>query len=217
MINKVTFILSRCRDYLFYRLELWRCVVWLEKRFLLNRVIKPLQLQEGLRILDLGCGNGFFSALFSELGFEVVGVDKSTVSISYAKRHFPKPSFLYMDAHDLQSEFKTESFDVIFARGMSWYHYELNGINRHGVDVPNCTRGLFRFLKKKGIFIFQGKTDFSGSRINGKIHNNKLEDYVNLFKQMGEIILISGYTGKVLRDDRDIKKAKRGIIIATRK
>ena len=41
----------------------------------------------GLRALDVGCGGGFLAAEFARLGFDVVGVDPSTVSIEAARRH----------------------------------------------------------------------------------------------------------------------------------
>jgi len=41
----------------------------------------------GKRALDIGCGGGFLAEEFAKLGFEVVGVDPSTVSVETARRH----------------------------------------------------------------------------------------------------------------------------------
>ena len=201
----------------FYSKGGWRHYKWRQRRFLVKRIIKPLKLSNGLKLLDLGCGMGLYSNLLSKLGFEVVGADKSEVGINYAKKHYSKPKFLNLDAKDLALEFEPESFEIIFARGMSWYHYELNGVNILGVDVPSCTRDLFHLLTKGGIFILQIKTDYSGRRPDKEIHHNKLEDYVRLFEPFGEIVFISDWKGSVIKSQSDAEKSKRNIIIATRK
>jgi 2-polyprenyl-6-hydroxyphenyl methylase/3-demethylubiquinone-9 3-methyltransferase len=41
----------------------------------------------GLRALDVGCGGGFLAEEFARLGFDVVGVDPSAVSIEAARTH----------------------------------------------------------------------------------------------------------------------------------
>lgn len=206
----------------FYSKGGWKYINWQHRKFLEERIVSPLKLQGGFKLLDLGCGMGVHSNLFSELGFKVVGVDSSETGINYAKNHFSKPEFFSLNAMNLSSKFKYESFDIIFVRGMSWYHYELNGINKYGIDVPSCTKELFRFLTKNGLFILQIKTDFSGKRPENGIHYNKLEDYVKLFDSCGEVIFISDYSGKIIRGQRDTEKAgkvlpKKGIIISTRK
>lgn len=176
-----------------------------------------MKLQRGIKLLELGCGMGFHSNLFSKLGFEVVGIDISEVAITYAKSHFSGPQFFNLDATNLSSEFKYEHFDAIFARGMSWYHYELNGVNKHGINVPSCTQEFFRFLTKGGIFILQIKTDLSGRRPDNNVHHNKFEDYVTLFSSFGEVVFISDQKGKIIRNQKDAEKSRKNIIIATRK
>ena len=201
----------------FYSKGGWTYSNWRHRRFLVKKIIKPLKLQKGLKLLEIGCGMGFHSNLLSKLGFEVVGVDLSEAGIEYAKNHFSKPQFFDLDALNLSSEFEYEHFDVIFSRGMSWFHYELNGVNKHGIDVPGCTQELFRFLTKNGIFILQIVTDFSGSRPDDKVHYNKLEEYVRLFSAFGEVIFISDWSGKIIKDQKDAEDSKNNIIIATRK
>ena len=201
----------------FYSKGGWKYSNWRHRRFLVKNIIKPLKLQKGLKILEIGCGMGFHCNLLSKLGFEVVGVDLSESGIDYAKNHFPESQFFDLDALNLSSVFDYENFDVIFSRGMSWYHYELNGVNKHGIDVPSCTQELFRFLNKNGIFILQIVTDFSGSRPDDKVHFSKLEDYVKLFSALGEVIYISDWGGRIIKNQKDAEESKNNIIIATRK
>lgn len=201
----------------FYSKGGWKYNSWWQKRLLNKTIIKPLKLQRGSKILELGCGMGIHSHLLHQLGFKVVGVDVSEIGIDYAKKNFSGPSFFNLDAANLSSEFEYESFDIILIRGMSWYHYELNGENKHGVNVPDCTKDFFRFLAPQGLFILQIKTDFSGSRPADKVHNNKLQDYVDLFSPLGKVIYISDWKGKVINNEKDAEKSKKNIIIATQK
>lgn len=46
----------------------------------------------GSRVLDFGCGNGYFSAKFSEAGATVIGIDSSEELISLAKKNYSSNS-----------------------------------------------------------------------------------------------------------------------------
>ena len=59
-------------------------------------------------------------------------------------------------------------------------------------------------------------SDFSGRRPNEGIHMNKFDDYVDLFKQFGEIVHIIDYKGSVLKSEIDTNNSY-GIIMATLK
>ena len=64
------------------------------------------------KILDLCCGSGRDSKLFTEKGYAVVGVDLSTEMIDIAKKNVPDASFKVMDA--LHLDFRLNSFDAVF-------------------------------------------------------------------------------------------------------
>lgn len=69
-------------------------------------------LSPGARILDLGCGNGLPAAkLLVDRGFEVVGLDFSTVQIERARRLIPGATFVLADMTQWTGE--PESFDAI--------------------------------------------------------------------------------------------------------
>ncbi len=201
----------------FYAKGGWKYFGWLEKRFLLRRIVRPLGLAQGSRVLEIGCGMGLHSYLLHKLGFDVVGVDLSETGIARAKTRFSGPMYYAMDAKDLTAEFDDESFHTIFVRGMSWYHYELLEVNKNGVDVPAATRELFQLLKPSGVFVLQIKTDFSGSRTRDNVYHNYFDDYVQLFSPLGDVIHVSDWRGKVLRNHLDAERSKKSIIIATRK
>lgn len=201
----------------FYARGGWKYRLWREKSFFKRRIIKPLHLEKGQRVLELGCGMGYHSHLLNQLGFDVVGVDNSKVGIAFAREHFKGPRYLAVDAAELGKELERESFDIIYVRGMSWYHYELTGVNKNGIDVPEATGELFTFLKPHGLFILQIKTDFSGSRTKDNVHYNLFGDYLSLFGRFGKVEYISDWGGRILKDDADARASGNNIIIATRK
>jgi len=200
----------------FYSSGGWQYSLEQQRQFLVEKIIEPVGLTPGSRLLEIGCGMGMQSGLLFDLGFDVTGVDVSDVAIQHAKRNFPGPQFLCMNLED--AEFARESFDVIYSRGLTWYHYNLDGVNPNGTDVPHQTRILFDKLKKGGVFILQISTDFSGTEdpATGVI-NNKLDHYVSFFERFGEVIHVSNWNGVHLDSQELAECLGRNIIIATRK
>ena len=47
---------------------------------------------DGLAVLDLGCGQGYFSRLLARRGAQVIGIDIADQAIAYARQHEPRPS-----------------------------------------------------------------------------------------------------------------------------
>jgi len=72
---------------------------------------------EGKNVLDVGCGEGYFSRFFAMAGAEVTGVDLSDALIKAAveeeKRHPLGVKYLVADAADL-SMLESENFDLAF-------------------------------------------------------------------------------------------------------
>lgn len=70
-------------------------------------------LKQRVRILDLGCGPGHHSRIFSEKSFKVIGMDLSKEMINIAKREVPQVEFHVMDI--LKMKFKKSSFSGVWA------------------------------------------------------------------------------------------------------
>lgn len=71
-------------------------------------------IREGDSVLDIGCGDGFFSTrFFSQRAKRVVAVDIEPSAISYATKNYcnPKTEFVLLDA--VNGEFPSGPFDVI--------------------------------------------------------------------------------------------------------
>lgn len=64
------------------------------------RQIRKLYNGEHVRILDIGCGNGFVDSQLSELGHTVTGVDSSIPGIDIARSAYPKVRFEICSVYD---------------------------------------------------------------------------------------------------------------------
>jgi 2-polyprenyl-3-methyl-5-hydroxy-6-metoxy-1,4-benzoquinol methylase len=71
--------------------------------------------QPPLRILDLGCGNGSFSNLIAQQGYEVVGVEESESGCKFASESFPNCHFIQASIYDLPYNELENSFDIVIA------------------------------------------------------------------------------------------------------
>ncbi len=87
-----------------------------------KEIFRHLPMKEKLKILDVGCGAGFFSILLAKAGCEVTGIDITPAMIREAKllasEEKSNISFTVMDAEKLS--FVKESFDVVIARNVTW-------------------------------------------------------------------------------------------------
>jgi len=72
--------------------------------------------EEPLRILDLGCGNGYWAVPLTGAGHRVVGVDGSVQRIENARREVPQARFEQLDiGDDLLARLGEEPFDVVIS------------------------------------------------------------------------------------------------------
>ena len=75
-------------------------------------LLRMLEVKKGESVLDLACGEGFFSRLVADSGAVVTGADLSKELISKAQSKSKDITFLASPAHD--TKIKKETFDKIF-------------------------------------------------------------------------------------------------------
>jgi len=126
---------------------------WMYRPFI-RALIKKAALKRGDRVLDAGCGQGFFSKLICDLGFDVVGVDLSVEGIKTARRNCsnPKAEFGVADIMSLPYE---STFDCVYNRSCSLYN------RRNLQECGGITETLFRYVKPGGVLIFDYYTKLS--------------------------------------------------------
>lgn len=111
----------------------------------LCEIKKQLPQDRNLRILDVGCGAGFFSVLLAKEGYQVTGVDLTPDMVENARTLAEEEKtdceFFVMDAENLR--FADESFDVVISRNLTWTL----------PDVKSAYREWVRVLKKGGILL----------------------------------------------------------------
>lgn len=76
----------------------------------------------GAKVLDVGCGSGFMSAILAKIGFAVTGVDLSEEMVEQAKA-FVAGEGMQIDFHQMNAvklEFPDSSFDFVLSRNLTW-------------------------------------------------------------------------------------------------
>lgn len=162
----------------FYRTGGWKYSFWREFFWHRRNVFRRFQLRRRSRALEVACGTGFHTNLFNRMGLRCTGVDRSEVGIQWAKQHYPKRNFCCCDFRAMP--FEDRSFDVIIARGLSYYHYDLLSDESLG-----ATETLLKHLKPGGTFAMLIITDLSGRREPDQVWHNTLEDYRAHFSTFG--------------------------------
>src|SRR6266480_534770 len=127
------------RNYFGYR-------VWLYRPFV-KALVARIGLRPGARLLDAGCGQGFFTRLFAERGFNAVGVDVSAAGVSSARELYSSSGAKFEVGDILELDWRNE-FDCVFTRSCSLY-------NSHEFETRHdVTDRLLSYLRPNGILIF---------------------------------------------------------------
>ena len=139
--------------------------------------------KEGSHILEVGCGEGVDAEALRQHGFRITGIDFSSIAIEKARNLYPEVRFLCEDLSDWTPH---RQFGGILCRALSWYHYQLFGINRCRVDVPMQTKRMASWIEHGGSFLLIIATSLrGGSRGEGGIHDHTVSDFFNLFTTAG--------------------------------
>jgi ubiquinone/menaquinone biosynthesis C-methylase UbiE len=114
-----------------------------QSKVILPNLLRLAAPKPGEKILDLACGQGYFSHALSAEGSYVTGIDISPELIDIAKKHaVHNQEFYVLPAHDL-SKFKNESYDTVVCV------LAIQNIER----MTDVFREVSRIIKPRGKFI----------------------------------------------------------------
>lgn len=112
-------------------------------KYFLPYIERYLPIEQGMNVLEIGCGDGGNLLPFSERGCEVVGVDMAECRINDAKRFFEeagaKGRFIASDVFEMKDI--EHHFDLIIC----------HDVIEHIMDKASFLSKLRKFLRPKGI------------------------------------------------------------------
>jgi 2-polyprenyl-3-methyl-5-hydroxy-6-metoxy-1,4-benzoquinol methylase len=101
-------------------------------------------LGPAVRVLDVGCGNGFTAGQFLSRGCEVVGIDLSESGISLARKAYPSGRFEMMSADNhILANLRCKPFDLVIS----------TEVVEHLYAPRPYAAGCFQALRPAGRFI----------------------------------------------------------------
>lgn len=83
------------------------------KEVILPNLIRLMNIKKGQAVLDLACGQGFFSVAFASAGAKVTGVDLSAKLIELAKKNSTKGVEYFVSSADQLKFIKDKTVDTI--------------------------------------------------------------------------------------------------------
>lgn len=98
---------------------------------------------DGEKVLDLGCGCGWYTDYFRRIGGCAVGIDGAEAMIGIARKRYPETTFSVCDI-SRPLPFEADSFDIVFC----------NQVLMDIDDVGNALSQCHRVLKRGGVFYF---------------------------------------------------------------
>lgn len=112
------------------------------KKFIDDELKKRIESPTGLKLLDVGCGDCGDLRNVSDMGFNVYGLDQSSLMLSKAVLHWFNPQRLFLASMD-KIPIQNESFDVITGR------YSLHYLE----NVDAAYSEFARVLKPEGLLV----------------------------------------------------------------
>lgn len=117
---------------------LWNAAEWRIRSKSATRLLGSLNAQgRALRVLEVGCGNGWLSGRMAAAGHRVLGIDAFTEELEQAARIFPSASFARADI--LSSALPIGSFDAVLFAASIQYFDSPQAVVKRGLEllVPN--------------------------------------------------------------------------------
>jgi SAM-dependent methyltransferase len=128
-----------------------------ERRFV-RALAARFGMSPGSSLIDIGCGNGFYTQIFQSLGLRVTGLDRSEKAIAYCRAKYGEAcEWLCEDAFAMS---RSEAFDNAFC---FWFMY-FNAFDKPQ-EGSEAGTALMRLLKPGGRLFFLWHSDLTAVRL----------------------------------------------------
>ena len=172
----------------------------MHSRFMPHVLALCVPLGPQVRVLDVGCGNGFTCGEFLKQGCQVVGIDLSQQGIAIARKAYPQGRFEVLPADDqLLARLGAVPFDLVIS----------TEVVEHLYSPRDYAHGCLQALKPGGRFIcttpYHGYLKNLVLSLAGKwdAHANPLWDggHIKLWsrKTLGRLLAETGFTNLQFR------------------
>ena len=152
----------------------------------LYEIKNQLPQDRNLRVLDVGCGAGFFSVLLAKEGYQVTGVDLTPDMIENARilaaEEKTACDFLVMDAENLS--FADESFDVVISRNLTWTLPDVKSAYREWVRVLKKGGVLLNFDANYGLSDFTDLSELPDNHAHQEIDDSMMRECEEIKRQL---------------------------------
>lgn len=172
---------------------LWNADEWRIRARSADRFLADLgRMGIHLRVLEVGCGNGWLSGAMHRNGHTVIGIDRSTRELEQAARVFPGPGFMRAGPSD--PLLPGGIFDVVvFAASIQYF-----------ADPAATIANVFRLLHPGGAVHILDSVLYA-DRASATAADKRSRDY---FKKLGATDLASYYHAHALPDLLSIGSAE---------
>lgn len=146
------------------------------------------------RIIDIGCGGGRDAILFTNAGYNYVGIDLSEDMLTGARELLPNADFRKMDMYSL--DFPSRSFDGFWAAA-SLLHIPKRNIAKVFKQITNT-------VKSGGIGFFAVKEGEDEKMVKGSLEED--ERFFAFYKEDEFLKLLQENGFEVLEHRRDMRE-----------
>jgi len=116
-----------------------------EAQIFIQNLLNFLKPNPGCKILDIACGEGRHSIQLADKGFEVTGIDLSSLSIAFAKKN--ETDNLRFFVHDMRLPFCVNYFDYALNCFTSFGYFA------HTLDHELAAKSFAGNIKKNGTLV----------------------------------------------------------------
>ncbi len=127
-----------------------------QRQVILPNLLRLLDVHKGDTIVDLACGQGFFTRAFFQPGVRVIGIDLAAELIALAKKNSPKEIQYIVSSADQVLDIKNNSVDKVTIVLALQNIENINGVLQecrrilkpHGALLLVLNHSAFRVLKE---------------------------------------------------------------------